>query len=341
MGVKVVKKTFKCALALAFLSTSLCAGTVQAGAQPLDFGVQSGVQWGVEPCVQTSAPVASDLLAKADVKYVDTLQADAFFTARVMQQQSGLLESGQAVEDCIYGRISFSKARKIVRLVLQNGDATASEMERYQAKSPSHLGAAAIKLWAAQRKVLVKTDDLLATGKVERPALKEFQSESEVLTKGVVSVWLDAKLARAQAGKTAAPQGAQAYYAWSCQTLPIQKNLCNLNGRLLAMSSDSANGKRITASSAQALRQDIMGQLRLLEAMQPAASVAQAHKCLIAEVKALDRLTEAVVLLDSDPTPDASSRLERCNRALRGCSLQSGIQNLEALKACCNVAKGK
>ncbi|MDO5296561.1 MAG: hypothetical protein Q4F00_08020 [bacterium] len=262
------------------------------------------------------------------------LQDDIEVSSLVFYQELRLLEAGQAVEDCLYGRSSFAAAQKTVAQCRQQAESLSGDLQQYQRLHPNELARVALQLWEKRREILIKMEKLLQTGKIERPALRAFQEQNGEMTRQVIVKWLGAKDKWAQAGIQLPKSAARQYYEWQTIAIPAQKQMCIHSQHLLEMSSALANGKRFSLQEAQAIQTSLAELKNSLSQQKVAKPLQDAHRALINETSALSRLTEAIIILNKDRTPDASARVERCNKQLRRASLRSGQTALEALKSC-------
>lgn len=263
-----------------------------------------------------------------------SLQDDIEISSLVFYQELRLLEAGQAIEECIYGRSTFDAARKTVERCRQQGERLNSELLKYQSQHSSSLGRVAVQLWEKRREILDKMEKLLQSGKIDRPALRAFQEQNGELTQDVVVKWLGAKDRWAVAGLQQPSAMAQQYYDWQIVAIPAQKTMCIQSQRLLELSAALANGKKLSGNEAKEIQNSLASLKNDLSRYKPAKFIQEAHRALISEVTALGRLAEAIDLLNQDRSSDASDRVERCNKQLRRAALRSGQTSLEALRAC-------
>ena len=87
------------------------------------------------------------LLAAAESSPAQALADDIAVSRLVFSQELRLLEAGQSVEDCLYGRKSFDDARRVLSACRQQGEGLCRELRAYQSQHPSELGRAALQLW--------------------------------------------------------------------------------------------------------------------------------------------------------------------------------------------------
>ena len=262
------------------------------------------------------------------------LQDDIEVSSLVFYQELRLLEAGQAVEDCLFGRNSFASAQKTVAQCRQQGEKLNGKLQQYQSQHPNELARVALQLWEKRREILIKMEKLLQSGKIERPALRAFQEQNGELTQEVVVKWLGTKEKWSRAGIQQSSPLARQYYEWQMIAVPVQKQMCIYSQSLLELSSALANGKKVSAQDAKNIQISIAVLKNSLTKQHTAKNVQDAHRALINEVTALGRLAEAIALLSQDRSQDASARVERCNKQLRRASLRSGQTALEALKSC-------
>ncbi len=282
-----------------------------------------------------SSPSVSSIVLAQDLRGEEALQIDVYVSDLVSQQDQLFVSAGQLMEDCLYGRCSFSMGQKRIGKLQEDSRQIGNALQAYKAKHPNELSAAALRLCEQRQSIIDSTAKLINRGDVERSQLKGLQIENDKLVQVFVSHWLNAKLSWAKKGVKNAPNSkAKDYYSWQLRVIPLQKNLCLLNARLLALSASATDGSRPSASESTILCDNIAKQTMLLKRIHPPSSVFYAHNMLVSEAVALGNLAEAVALLGKDLSPDSSSRINRCHDALRQRSQAASKAAMAALRDC-------
>ncbi len=286
-------------------------------------------------------PSVSPVMLAQGVRGEEALQTDVYISDLVSQQDQLFVSAGQLMEDCLYGRCSFTMGQKRIGKLQAESRQIVNAVQAYKAKHPNELSTAALRLCEQRQSIIDSTAQLINRGDVERSQLKGLQTENDKLVQVFVSHWLNAKLSWAKKGVKNAPNSkAKEYYGWQLKVIPLQKNLCLLNARLLALSASATEGSRPAASESRVLCDNIAKQTMLLKRINVPPSVFYAHNMLISEAVALGNLAEAVALLSKDLSPDSSSRINRCHDVLRQRSQSASKAAMAALRDCLATAKG-